>query len=233
MNWQDLATRLFGSTDGLAVDGALLHGTAHLDGAPIAVIGTIDHAPIGVALALRQARCVLDVVTHQPGRSILLLVDTQGQQLRRHDELLGINRAMAHLAGCVDLARRQGHRVIALVYDQALSGGFLSSGLMADGCYALPEAQIRVMRLPAMARVTKIAEERLQALSQSNPVFAPGVENYVAMGGVQGVWQDDLAAALREALDQAPHRDERAELGKARGGRRAAADVIARVLEAE
>jgi malonate decarboxylase gamma subunit len=233
MNWQDLATALFGTTDGLAVDGALLHGTVDFDGAPLAVVGTVDHAPIGVALALQQARRVLDVVATHPGRPLLLLVDTQGQQLRRHDELLGINRAMAHLAGCVDLARRQGHRVIALVYDQALSGGFLSTGLMADACYAVPDAQIRVMRLPAMARVTKIAEERLQALSQSNPVFAPGVDNYVAMGGVQGLWRGDLAAALREALAAAPHRDERAELGQARGGRRMAADVIARVLAAQ
>jgi malonate decarboxylase gamma subunit len=125
-----------------------------------------------VELALRQARAVLDLMAQHPGRPLLLLVDTQGQQLRRHDELLGINRAMAHLAACVDQARRRGHRVIALVYDQALSGGFLATGLMADACYALPAAEIRVMRLPAMARVTKIAEERLQALSQSNPVFA-------------------------------------------------------------
>ena len=91
-------------------------------------------------------------------------------------------------------------QLIALVYDQALSGGFLATGLMADACYALPAAEIRVMRLPAMARVTKIAEERLQALSQSNPVFAPGVANYVAMGGIQGLWEGDLAAALRQAL---------------------------------
>ena len=45
-------------------------------------------------LALAQARGVLDTVAHHPGRPILLLIDTQGQQLRRRDELLGINRAM-------------------------------------------------------------------------------------------------------------------------------------------
>src|SRR4029079_5722865 len=118
-----------------------------------------------------------------PGRPILLLIDTQGQQLRRRDELLGINRAMAHLGCCLHLSRRRGHRVIGLVYDQALSGGFITSGLIADACYALPEAEIRVMRIPAMSRITKLPEARLQELSQANPVFAPGVENYVAMGG--------------------------------------------------
>ena len=78
--------------------------------------GTTGHAPIGVQLALAQARAVLDVVTRHPGRAILLLIDTQGQQLRRRDELLGINRAMAHLGMAVDFARRRGHRVLGLVY---------------------------------------------------------------------------------------------------------------------
>lgn len=230
--WQVLAERLFGTDHGLRVEAGLLYGSPRFDGQTLAVIGTVDHAPIGVELALLQARQLLEVIARQPGRSILLLVDTQGQQLRRHDELLGINRAMAHLAACVDLARRRGHRVVALVYDQALSGGFLSTGLMADACDALPDAQIRVMRIPAMSRVTKIAEERLVELSQSNPVFAPGVENYVAMGGVRRVWTEDPAACLREALQSAPTRDERAARGAERGGRRCAADVIARVLAA-
>jgi malonate decarboxylase gamma subunit len=48
--------------------------------------------------------------------------------------------------------------VLGLVYDQALSGGFITSGLIADACDALPEAEIRVMRIPAMARVTKLPE---------------------------------------------------------------------------
>ena len=122
--------------------------------------------------------------------------------------------------------------MLGLVYDQALSGGFITSGLIADACYALPEAQIRVMRLPAMARVTKIDEQRLAALSRSNPVFAPGVQNYVAMGGVRALWQGDLQAELLAALDQTPLTDERARDGAARGGRQLAAQVIARVAAA-
>jgi malonate decarboxylase gamma subunit len=175
---------------------------------------------------------VLDVIAQHPGRPILLLIDTQGQLLRRRDELLGINRAMAHLGCCIDLARRLGHRVIGLVYDQALSGGFITSGLIADACYALPEAEIRVMRIPAMARVTKISEQRLEALSESNPVFAPGVQNYVAMGGVRALWSGDLAGALRQALADTPVTDLRALDGRQRGGRLLAASVIQRVLDA-
>jgi malonate decarboxylase gamma subunit len=83
-----------------------------------------------------------------------------------------------------------------------------------------------------MARVTKLPEAMLTALSASNPVFAPGVENYVAMGGVRRLWRDDLPGALREALEHAPVEDRRALDGAARGGRRLAAAVIQRVLEA-
>ena len=236
MIWSDVVRQLFGETAAVVADGDFLSGSALLDGQTLAVVGTTQHAPIGYALALRQAAVVLDTVARHPGRPILLLIDTQGQQLRRHDELLGINRAMAHLGCCIALARRQGHRVIGLVYDQALSGGFITSGLIADACYALPDAEIRVMRIPAMARVTKLPEARLAALSLTNPVFAPGVENYVRMGGVRGLWgtadQPDLAAGLRAALADASTADQRAEDGRARGGRLMAADVVQQVLAA-
>ena len=88
------------------------------------------------------------------------------------------------------------------------------------------------MRLPAMARITKLAPELLESLSRTNPVFAPGVENYVAMGGVRGLWRDDLAADLRNALARTPTIDERAREGAVRGGRRLAAEVVRRVLDA-
>ncbi|MDE2146866.1 MAG: biotin-independent malonate decarboxylase subunit gamma [Burkholderiales bacterium] len=237
MNWQDVAQALFGPAHGIRAEGDFLGGSAEFDGATLAVVGSTNHAPIGYALALRQAAVVLDTVAQHPGRAILLLIDTQGQQLRRHDELLGIHRAMAHLGCCIDLARRRGHRVLGLVYDQALSGGFITSGLIADACHALPAAEIRVMRIPAMARVTKLSEALLTELAQANPVFAPGVQNYVRMGGVRSVWGDaagpDLAAGLRAALADADTRDRRADDGRARGGRRLAAAVAEQVLAAD
>jgi malonate decarboxylase gamma subunit len=232
MQWNTLVTQLFGPYHGMREAGDFLHGEVMFDDHPITLIGTTNHAPIGVRLALAQARATLDTLAQHPGRTILLLIDTQGQQLRRRDELLGINRAMAHLGMCIDLARRRGHRVLGLVYDQALSGGFITSGLIADACDALPDAEIRVMRIPAMARVTKLPEAMLTELSKTNPVFAPGVANYVAMGGVRALWQGDLAAALREALLNAPTDDRRARDGEQRGGRRLSASVVQRVLDA-
>ena len=232
MDAETLLPRLFPQGHAVVFDGEFFTGPGRCGNTEVTVIGARNKAPIGVELAHRMASAVLDTVREHPGRPIVLLVDTQGQRLRHRDELLGINRYMAHLGCCIELARRRGHRVIGLVYDQALSGGFITSGLIADACYALPQAEIRVMRLPAMARVTKIDEARLEELSASNPVFAPGVQNYVAMGGIQSLWQGDLRTELRAALAAPPGGDERAALGAQRGGRRLAAEVAARVRDA-
>jgi malonate decarboxylase gamma subunit len=226
MDWKTLADQLFPAGHAINEQDQFLSGSAQAGGQTIAVVGTTGHAPIGVEIALAQARFILQTVREHPARPILLLVDTVGQRLRHRDEMLGINSYMAHLGKCVDFARRRGHRVIGLVYDQALSGGFITSGLMADACYALPDATIRVMALPAMARITKVPEERLTELAQSNPVFAPGAENYQRMGGVQEIWTGDLAARLEEALAAPFNGDERAALGLARGGRKLAKPVV-------
>nr|WP_198983462.1 biotin-independent malonate decarboxylase subunit gamma [Herbaspirillum sp. ASV7] len=226
VDWRALAQTLFPQGQQISEKDNFLSGTAQVDGATVTVVGTTGHTPIGIEIALAQATAILDTVREHPGRAIVILVDTQGQRLRHRDEMLGINSYMAHLGKCVELARRQGHRVVGLVYDQALSGGFITSGLIADACYALPEATIRVMGLPAMARITKVPEERLTELARSNPVFAPGPENYLRMGGVAEIWHGDLAQALRQALAVDRSADTRAAVGQQRGGRQWAQRVI-------
>jgi malonate decarboxylase gamma subunit len=230
MDWKILAQQLFPAGHALTEQDQFISGSAQTAGQTIAVAGTTGHAPIGVDIALAQARFILQTVREHPGRPILLLVDTVGQRLRHRDEMLGINSYMAHLGKCVELARRSGHRIVGLVYDQALSGGFITSGLMADACYALPDATIRVMALPAMARITKVPEERLTELARDNPVFAPGAENYLRMGGVQAIWHHDLAARLEDALGASQAGDVRAALGLARGGRKLAQPVAEAII---
>jgi malonate decarboxylase gamma subunit len=230
MDWNTLAGSLFPNGHAVTEQDQVLSGSAQAGGQTIAVVGTTGHAPIGVEIALAQARFILQTVREHPGRAILILVDTVGQRLRHRDEMLGINSYMAHLGKCVELARRSGHRVLGLVYDQALSGGFITSGLMADACYALPDSTIRVMALPAMARITKVPEERLTELAASNPVFAPGPENYLRMGGLLEIWSGDLAAHLEEALLLEHDGDERAALGLSRGGRKLAHPVVMAIV---
>lgn len=230
MDSMQLLAQLFPQGHEVTIVDDFISGTAAIDGQHISVIGTSGHTPIGVEIGLAQARAVLATVRDHPQRPILLLVDTQGQRLRHRDEMLGINSYMAHLGKCLELARQSGHKIIALVYDQALSGGFITSGMMADACYALPEATIRVMGLPAMARITKVPEEKLTALALHNPVFAPGPKNYERMGGVQSIWGGDLAQCLRDALLHADGSDRRSQLGQQRGGRRKSQQVIEAVL---
>jgi malonate decarboxylase gamma subunit len=230
MEWSKLAAQLFPAGHTISEQDCLLSGSAQVSGQTVAVIGTSQHTAIGVEIALAQAQAILRVVRDHPQRPILILVDTQGQRLRHRDEMLGINSYMAHLGKCIELARRSGHRVIALVYDQALSGGFITSGLMADACYALPQSTIRVMGLAAMARITKVPEDRLSELAKDNPVFAPGPDNYLRMGGIEAIWDGDLAAQLAIALADTNMVDRRAELGLARGGRKLAQRVVQAVL---
>ncbi len=224
-----LLDSLFPVGHAVTFDGTFFTGTGTTRVETVAVIGSIDKAAIGVELAFRMAGVVLDTVRHHPGRAIVLLVDTQGQRLTHRDELLGINGYMAHLAKCLEVARRAGHRLIGLVYSEAVSGGFLASSLFADMCYALPEAEVKVMNLPAMARITKIPLERLESLSLTSPVFAPGVENYRQMGAIAAIWQGDLAENLLIALNQPPAEDNRRVLGEERAGRTLARSVAQRV----
>lgn len=230
MEWRKVVEQLFPAGHEVRQDGDLLLGEGRCGKQTVAVIGTTNHTEVGVELALAMAGEVLDVIHNHPKRPIVFLVDTSGQRLRHRDEMLGLNGYMAHLAKCVEMARRNGHAIASLVYEQALSGGFLANGMMADVCAALPEAEIRVMGLAAMARVTRISEERLTELGKTSPVFAPGATNYLKMGGLDELWKGDLSACLGKALEHIDASDNRRGLGVQRGGRMLADVVVKRVL---
>lgn len=212
-------------------------GNTTVNSAPVRVLGTSRRAEIGADMALAMASQVLDVIKSHPGTVILFLLDTQGQRLRRHDELMGLNGYMAHLAKTVELARQHGHIVLSVVYGEAVSGGYITTGMMADACYGLADAEISVMNLPAMSRITKIPLDKLTALSEQSPVFSPGVNNYFKMGHLQAVWSSDypkhLADALARLQAMSPAeraQDKRIQIGAERGGRTAAQRVLNAVL---
>jgi malonate decarboxylase gamma subunit len=224
-----LLTMLFPLGFDVAGQAPFFAGCGKTGAGEVTIIGTTDAAPIGVELALAIAGEVLRTVRDAPGRPIVLLIDTAGQRLSRRDELLGVNAYMAHVAKCLELARARGHRILGLVHGEAVSGGFLASSLLADACYALADAEVRVMNLPAMSRITKIPLARLEALSKTSPVFAPGVANYHAMGAIRAIWSGDIAAQFEAALADMPEEDRRAADGAARGGRQLAQVVARRV----
>lgn len=235
MSLNDILDSLFPAGHTVAVANQVITGEATTAQGTVAVLGTTDAAAIDHAMALALSGFTLDTIEQHPGRPLVYLVDTSGQALSRSQELLCLNGSLAHLAQCVDLARRQGHASLSLVTANAVSGGFLSFGLMADRAYALADAQVRVMDLRAMARVTKIAHERLLELAAGSPIFAPGAESYVCMGAIEAIWPVPSAGLLEEALaagQVAPASDQRQSSGLERGGRQLAAGITKTVQNA-
>jgi len=236
MSLNDILDALFPAGHTVAVANQVITGEATTAQGTVAVLGTTDAAAIDHAMALALSAFVLDTVEQHPGRPLIFLVDTSGQALSRSQELLCLNGSLAHLASCVDFARRQGHPSLSLVTANAVSGGFLSFGLMADQAYALADAQVRVMDLRAMSRVTKIAHERLVELAGTSPIFAPGAGSYVRMGGIAAIWPAPSAAMLDDALSAARKAacagDQRQGTGLSRGGRLLASEIAKTVQNA-
>jgi malonate decarboxylase gamma subunit len=231
-----LLDALFPLGHDVVVDGNLVHGTARTAVVDrVEIVGTANAAAVDAELALAMADRILRAMEGVP-RPFVFLVDTSGQALRRHEELIGLNAYLAHLACAVDVARREGFPSVSIVYGEAVSGGYLSLGLMADRAFALADAQIRVMDLQAMARVTRLAHEQLQKLARESPVFAPGADNYAKMGALEAIWQEPSATLLCDALAEvvrAPSRvDGRLAAGHERGGRVLGESTAAAVMRA-
>lgn len=217
-------------------DEGILHGTARYgDGRTAAVLGLVNRTPLGVDGALGLAGRVLEVIRSAPGRPIAVLIDAQSQRMRRRDEMLGLNEYLAHLAKCFVLASQRGHRTVSILFGRAAAGAFIATGLVQDALVAVPGGDPVVMDLPSIARVTKLPQERLEALSKDTPVFAPGLEHAPPIGAVAEVWNDGgWARKLALALDGPPGApDRRDEIGAERKGRLKAAAIARRVeLEA-
>jgi malonate decarboxylase beta subunit len=224
-----LLAALFPGGHAVRVRGGVLAGVGRVAGREVVVLGTAGGAEVGVEAALALSGELLRAVARHPGWPILAIVDSRGQRMSRRDEVLGLNGCLGHLAACVELARGRGHRVVALLRGDAVSGGVLPLGFMADQVAAVEGATPWVMSLPAMARVTKVPLERLEALSRTSPLLTPGLDAFLRLGAVEEVWTAPLDVALAGALDRLPGPDRRDALGQARGGRLLAAAVAARV----
>lgn len=228
MNLNTLLDQLFPAGHQVEIDNNIVYGTGESTAGTVAIVGT-ENTVIGVDAALALSRRFIEVMEKHPGRPILMMVDNNGQKMALSDELLGLNQYIAHLVQLQDLARRQGHKVIALVYGNSIAGGFIAFGLCAGHTYAMSDSETSVMKLAAIVRVTKLEREYLEELSKSVAVFAPGVENFYLTGGLEEVWHENLAEKLAEALGKDQSVDCRAETGMKRGGRPAAAGIIDRV----
>lgn len=203
-------------------------GTGKIKNTTFHILGTIEDTTFGVDEALEMAKHLLNILKIKDKSPILLLVDVIGQKLAKRDEWLGMYAYFAHLLKCLHLARKQGNKLISLVYNQAIGGSFIAFGMMADRIYALAHAKLAVMWLEGMAKVTKIDIDVLRKISETSPIFAPGVENFKKLGGLHEVLTlDKVPAQLLKTLEEdSIDLDNRAELGEQYGGRTKAYEII-------
>ena len=232
MKLQDLLTQLF--TEGSSIDTVdwLVTGEATVAGKPVSVLGTTNHTFIGVREAVVLSEKFLDIAERFPGRTILMLVDNNGQRMALDEELLALPEYIAHLLKAEQVARLAGCKLIAIVYGNSIAGGFIGFGMGADRVVSVPGGETSVMKLEAISRVTKMPLEKLQALAAKVPVFAPGSENFYKMGGIYEMWTDQFPARLEHLIGNDISQDLRVQLGQERGGRGAAQSIIEDVLRA-
>jgi len=174
VRFEELLERLFPLGSEVVADGRLVSGEGRTASGPVAIAGTRGGPTLGARELLFLSGRFLAVMRETPGRPILMLVDNRGQTMALEEELIGLGEYVAHCVKAQDLARRRGHRVIALVHGNSVAGGFIAFGLCAGRTYALPDAETSVMALPAVARVTKMPLERLEELARRSPSSPPG-----------------------------------------------------------
>jgi malonate decarboxylase gamma subunit len=232
MNLPDLLAQLFPAGHSVKADGSLVTGEATVAGQTVSCLGTTGHTFIGAAEAVALASRLLDILEQHPGRTVVMLVDNNGQRMALAEELLVLPEYIALLVRTQEAARLAGCKLVAIVYGNSIAGGFIAFGMGADRVVSVPGSETSVMKLEAISRVTKMPLDQLQALAKKVSVFAPGCENFYKMGGLYEMWTDNFPARLEQIVAQDDARDHRAELGQQRGGRTVAHDVITAVLGA-
>ena len=231
----EILASLFPSGHSVSAEGDLLFGQGTSPGGTVVhVVGATARAPIGIDQAIRLSAAVLEIARSDDATPILFLVDSASQRMSRRDELLGLSEYLAHLAKSLLLAEARGHRTIGLLYGGSAAGAFIATALACGTLVALPGAHPEVMDLASMARVTKLPIEVLEAKAKTTPVFAPGLDNLVSVGGIATVWDADesLADQLQALLVRPREGDDRAALGEARGGRPKSARIAGEVAAA-
>jgi len=230
---KNLLEKFFGaSAKGIAIKDNLMTGYAKVGGQQVCVFGTCDGTYIDNAAALRLAAHVIDCIENHKKAPIVMLVDSAGQEPNRTAEMLGLASYFGHLLSCLQLARQNGHKLITIATGKAIGGAFICYGMFGDRIDALESASVGLMPIEAMSAVTKIPAPVLEKLSRTMPSLEFGAKPFALLGGVEEVWKssDDYAAKLAAAIVSASTDDNRAALGKKRGGRKMALDVRNRVL---
>lgn len=234
MNYQELLNMMFASNLKINERNNIILGEASYAKQNFAICGVVNSASLDNAMCQQLAEFILTRTAENPSINLLVLVDTAGQKTTHFAELIGLNRYFAHLAKTLHFVRSEGARVFGLVYGKALGGALVATALNAEKIYALNTAEIAVMWLDAMSRITKIPLERLQELSKSSAIFAPGAENFVKLGAVAAILTpEQIMPQIHMDLQSPPDAMHQWLInGAKRGGRNMANKVVSDILNA-
>ncbi|MDF7672930.1 biotin-independent malonate decarboxylase subunit beta [Lactobacillus sp. ESL0701] len=177
----------------------------------------VRRGEVGLEEGFTVASVVNDLVEQDKEKAektpIVLLVDVPSQAYGYKEELIGIHLALAASASAYARARQSGHKIVALIVGDAVSGGFLAHGLQSNRLVALDDLAITVqaMSKASSARITQRTIAEVEAATKHVPAMAYDIENYQKLGAlynllpqVKGYDHDEQAVrAVKQALDDA------------------------------
>lgn len=233
LKYQDLLNILFASNN-ITLKNNVITGNAQFNNKDFAVVGVVNEAQLDNQMSCQIAKFILEQIQKSPNTDFIIIIDSGGQMTTRHAELIGLNRYLAHVAKVIHVSRNMGNRFFGLVSGKALGGAFIATALNCEKLYALGSAEIAVMWLEAMSRVTKIPLEKLQELSKTSAIFAPGAENFVKLGVVEKILdpKDFMPQVLIDLQDKNIDINHWRKNGLSRNGRTLSAPVLEKVLNA-
>ncbi|WEV50512.1 biotin-independent malonate decarboxylase subunit beta [Lactobacillus sp. ESL0731] len=177
----------------------------------------VRHGEVGLEEGFTVASVVNDLIAQDKEKSqktpIVMIVDVPSQAYGYKEELIGIHMALAASASAYARARQSGHKVVALIVGDAVSGGFLAHGLQSNRLVALDDMTITVqaMSKASSARITQRTIAEVEEATKHVPAMAYDIENYQKLGAlyrlipqIKGYDRDEQAVlTVKAALDDA------------------------------
>jgi biotin-independent malonate decarboxylase beta subunit len=162
--------------------------------------------PVGTGVALALSGAMLDFIERnaRAPATLIIVEDSRGHELSRRAEAACLSQYLAHHAAALALARQRGHRIIGLLAGVGHSAAFFANALQAETLYALSTARVVAMEPAAIARVMRLSQERVTALTEDDPLLGQPVRQLVALGGVAAVWDRVDTNTLLDAVERGP-----------------------------
>lgn len=164
----------------------------------------VRHGEVGLVEGYTVASVVNDLIKADANKAektpLILVVDVPSQAYGYKEELIGIHMSLAASASAYARARQAGHKVVAFIPGDAVSGGFLAHGLQSNCLIALDDLDITIqaMSKASSARITQRTIAELEEATKHVPAMAYDIENYQKLGSlyklISGVKSYDSSA---------------------------------------